>query len=56
MEKIVTFKKFKDMSEEELAKWCDEEVKGVNFDNHGESYNFHMGYHSCLICGERAAH
>ena len=56
MGKRVTAKTWKEMSEEELAKWCDEEVEGINFDNHEESYNFHLNSHSCLICGERAAH
>jgi hypothetical protein len=56
MGKGVTFKKWNEMSEEDLAKWWDERVKGVNFDNHEESYNFHLNSHACLICHEIATH
>jgi hypothetical protein len=54
--KRLTTKKWRDMTVEEWDKWWDERVKGVNFNNHEESYNFHMNSPDCLICGEIPTH
>jgi hypothetical protein len=49
-------KKWSKMTEEEMDKWWDDLIRGVNFDNHEESYNFRMNFPECLICGEVASH
>jgi hypothetical protein len=49
-------KKPDEMTDEEFERWWNELIKGINFDNHEESYNFHMNYPSCLICGWAATH
>lgn len=56
MGKNKAVKKWKDMTEEEWDKWWDEKVRGVNFDNHEESYKFYLDSDACLICGEIATH
>ena len=56
MGKKATAKKSAEMTEEEFDRWWDERVKGVNFDNREESYNFYLNFDACLICGEVATH
>lgn len=56
MGKRATVKKLNKWTVEEFDKWWDELIKGVNFNNHEESYNFHMNFPECLICGEIPTH
>jgi hypothetical protein len=56
MGKRVAAKTWKEMTLEEMDKWWNELIKGVNFNNHEESYNFHMNSPECLICGEIVTH
>ena len=59
MGKSVNVKMWDEITDEELGKmekqWL-ELIEGVNFNNHEESYNFHLNFPECLICGEEVAH
>lgn len=54
MGKRASAKTLKEMTVEEMDKRWNELIKGVNFNNDEESYNFHLNSPECLICGETA--
>lgn len=48
--------KWDNMTEEEWDVSWYGLTKGINFEDHQESYNFHMNFPECLICGEPITH